>query len=320
MARAATAARRGIPRIDSHLHLWTPDAERYPAATPPPEHLNKDGRGTFENFVKLMDATRVSHAVVVQPINYGQDYTYLMTAMDAYPERLRGIFVADPSVGPENAGAWLERTAHSHAGWVGVRFNPYKWPEGAAKGMADETGLAMFRKAGELGLVVGFMPFKGLGSHATEIEALLRASPETKVIIDHWGFFLQPATGFGDDRAFDEASWQSLLALSAFPQVSVKLSALFRVAKDPLPFSSLSERLEVLLEKFGSARLLWGSDFPYATEHSDYATATVAMEAWPAWETLADEDRTNILYATSARLFGLPAVPTCEPVETGGEL
>ena len=38
-----------------------------------------------------------------------------------------------------------------------------------------------------------------------------------QVIIDHWGFFLQPATGFGE-RSLDEASWQALLKLSEYPQ------------------------------------------------------------------------------------------------------
>eukprot|EP00971_Amphidinium_carterae_P170703 3383235-Amphidinium_carterae.1 len=31
-------------------------------------------------------------------------------------------------------------------------------------------------------------------------------------------------------------------------------------------------------EKFGSERLLWGSDFPYATAHGDYKAATLAVE------------------------------------------
>lgn len=34
------------------------------------------------------------------------------------------------------------------------------------------------------------------------------------------GFFLQPATGFGE-RSFDEASWHRLLQLSRYPQVGL---------------------------------------------------------------------------------------------------
>jgi len=252
-----------------------------------------------------MNEVGVSQAVIVQPVNYGQDYRYTMAAMDAQPERFRGMFVADPTVPAEEAAAWMQHTASSHPGWVGLRFNPYLWPEDSDGGMADATGHAMFAEAGRLGLVVGFMTFKGLSRHVGEIEALLQKSPQTQTIIDHWGFFLQPALGFGDDRTVDESSWESLLRLSKFPQLSVKISALFRVAADGPSFASLSWRLEKLLETFGSQRLLWGSDFPYATEHTDYSTAVHALEQWPVLQAMSPSDRENLFAGTAARLFKL---------------
>lgn len=317
VARAASQ-RQVHPRIDSHLHLWTPDTEKYPCEVEPPEHLNKDGRATFENFIALMDASGVDRAVVVQPVNYGQDYSYLQAAMDAHPDRLFGMFVADPRVPASDAAAWLDGMKSSHNGWVGVRFNPYKWPADSQIGMADDTGKALFRRAGELGLVVGFMPFKGLSTRVDEIEQLLVSSPETKVIIDHWGFFLQPALGFGDDRTFDEESWRSLLRLSSYSQVHVKASALFRVAKDTWPFASLSDRLRELLTAFGSQRILWGSDFPFATEHTDYDRAVHAVEAWPIWDELPDADRANIIHNTAASIFALPSPSASSPDASSG--
>ena len=65
-------------------------------------------------------------------------------------------------------------------GFCGVRFNPYLWPEGG-EGMKDETGIALYRKAGELNCPVGVMCFKGFGRHVEEIRALLTSSPQTKV-------------------------------------------------------------------------------------------------------------------------------------------
>lgn len=67
-------------------------------------------------------------------------------------------------------------------GFCGVRFNPYLWPQGGA-GMQDETGLALYRKAGELDMPVGVMCFKGLGLHIEDIHALLESSPQTKVCV-----------------------------------------------------------------------------------------------------------------------------------------
>lgn len=47
--------------------------------------------------------------------------------------------------------------------------------------MKDDTGVALYGKAGELGMPVGVMCFKGFGRHVKEIEALLLSSPQTKV-------------------------------------------------------------------------------------------------------------------------------------------
>lgn len=49
--------------------------------------------------------------------------------------------------------------------------------------MQDETGLALYRKAGELDMPVGVMCFKGLGLHIEDIHALLESSPQTKVCV-----------------------------------------------------------------------------------------------------------------------------------------
>lgn len=59
------------------------------------------------------------------------------------------------------------------------------------------------------------MTMKGLLEHADEIEALMEDSPETPVILDHFGFC--PA-----DRP-DDPSWERLLAMSKYPQVHVKV-------------------------------------------------------------------------------------------------
>lgn len=70
----------------------------------------------------------------------------------------------------------------------------------------------MYRVAGELGMPVGLMLFKGLHLHLPEVTALLEAHPETPAIVDHWGFFHQ------DGRDVGEA-WAQLLALARYPQV-----------------------------------------------------------------------------------------------------
>ena len=54
--------------------------------------------------------------------------------------------------------------------------------------MTDEGGVAMFELCGERRATVGFMCFHGLHRHVEDIKELMRASPRTPVMIDHFGF------------------------------------------------------------------------------------------------------------------------------------
>ena len=45
--------------------------------------------------------------------------------------------------------------------------------------MFDAVGRALFAKAGELNMPVGFMCFQGFDMHADDIEALVKTYPET---------------------------------------------------------------------------------------------------------------------------------------------
>lgn len=74
-----------------------------------------------------------------------------------------------------------------------------------------QVGQAMYVKAGELGLPVGHMPFKGFLLHVDEIEQLLQQYPGTKAIIDHCGFC--------QCSNLESQEWQRLLALAKYPQV-----------------------------------------------------------------------------------------------------
>src|SRR6056297_238762 len=107
--------------------------------------------------------------------------------------------------------------------------------------MDNPTGRALYAEAGRRTMPVGHMLFKGLHLHLPEVQALLHLSPQTRVVIDHWGFFHQQG------RLVPEA-WAALLSLAEYPQVHVKISAFFRVSSQPWPFQDLAPRLEELVK------------------------------------------------------------------------
>lgn len=136
--------------------------------------------------------------------------------------------------------------------------------------MTNEVGKAMFSKAGELGVPVGFMCFKGLNLHIAEIEELCTEYPSTVVLLDHMAFCKPPIS---DE---EKLTFSELLKLSRFPQVNVKFSALFRVSRMSFPYQDLTPHLAELVSSFGANRIMWGSDFPFVVPECGYNGAKEA--------------------------------------------
>ena len=138
------------------------------------------------------------------------------------------------------------------------------------------------------------MCFKGLDLHLDDITKLLEASPKTTLILDHFGF-----TSLSEEG---DAAFQDLLKLAKYPQVIVKVSALFRL-NDSSPYQRVKkERFEPLLEKFGPDRLMFGSDFPFVLEQEPekYDGMIELVSSWMEDESV----RSSVMSKTAERIFG----------------
>ncbi|CAB9506344.1 Amidohydrolase [Seminavis robusta] len=295
--------------IDSHLHVWASAEEAasgfpYASGQEPPESLRS--LASTSELLKRMDATGVDGALIVQPINHKFDHSYVLQAMKSHPTRFKGMLLLDPSLSPEEAVSRLEDLALQ--GMVGVRFNPYLWPkEGDDKKWTPMStpggaGLAVYKRCAELKLAVGVMCFQGLSLHYPDILQLIQESPDTMLILDHFGF-----TGLDEEG---NAAFQKLLELAKYPNVIIKISALFRL-KDPSPYEKVQkERLVPLLETFGAERLMFGTDFPFVLEQPESYDGMVQLTS--SW--LADpKDKQAVMGGTAERVFGHWGAPMVSP-------
>jgi predicted TIM-barrel fold metal-dependent hydrolase len=288
-----TTTHSEVKVIDSHLHVWaspTEAATSFPYVQDPPDSL-KDKASTAELLMK-MEGAGIDGALIVQPINHKYDHSYVLEAIRSHPDRFKGMLLHDPSLETSAAVARLEELVLQ--GFVGVRFNPYLWPstgEKSWKPMSEGAGLAVYQRCAELQVPVGVMCFQGLSLHYNDILQLIAKSPDTMLILDHFGF-----TSIKDDKAFDQ-----LLSLAEFPNVCVKISALFRL-DDASPYEQVkNKRFLPLLQAFGAQRLMYGSDFPFVLEQDEgYEGMVKLVSSW-----IDDpEARQFILGGTSERLFG----------------
>lgn len=282
--------------IDSHLHVWAskPESAKYNYAhgQDPPESLASSACTLA--LLEKMGECGVDGALIVQPINHKYDHSYVADAIGTYPDRFKGMMLHDPELPPQQAVSRLEELALK--GFVGVRFNPYLWPEGKLMSEKDGSGVAVYKRCGELKMPVGVMCFKGLDLHYADIQNLIEQCPDTMLVLDHFGFTTLDERG---DHAF-----KMLLELGKNDNVFVKISALFRVAgEDKYPFEEVRrKRFLPLFEKFGQDRLMFGTDFPFVLEQEgSYGGAIGVVDDWVKGD---DSARAAIMGGTAERLFG----------------
>lgn len=249
--------------------------------------------GNYDFLLHCMEEAGVDGAVIVQPINHKFDHSYVTSVLKKHPSKFIGCCLANPA----QDGTGLHQLEHLilEDGYRAVRFNPYLWPSGQQ--MTNEIGKAMFCKAGELGVAVGFMCIKGLKLHISEIEKLCTEYPKTAVLLDHLGF-CKPPTNEEEAKA-----WSELLGLSRFPQVYVKFSGLFRVSRNPFPYQDLVPLLSQLVSSFGADHVMWGSDFPFVVQECGYKQAKEAVSVIANQLPLSSSDLEWIMGKTAMQLF-----------------
>ena len=124
--------------IDSHTHVISADADRYPPA-PLGGHQSDWSKArpvSHDALVAAMDQAGIAQAVVVQASTvYGHDCRYVVAAVRAHPKRLVGVFSVDPLADDavEQMKRWIGE------GLAGVRlFTTGSTMPGQAHWLADE--------------------------------------------------------------------------------------------------------------------------------------------------------------------------------------
>jgi predicted TIM-barrel fold metal-dependent hydrolase len=281
------------PIIDTAVHVWGNGADPFPYASPPPNEL-KESSG-MENLFALMDRCGVRVSLITQPINYKYDHSYLDSVIDK--KRTYGIFLLDPQLSVEEGLKYI--SSFKEKGYVGMRLNPGLFAEGES--MSSVRGLALYEKAGKENLPVNVMCFSGgISKYYVDIVKLLETHPQTKLAIDHVGFFLQ-------NDEIDEKSFELLLALAKYPQVYVKFSALFRLSRNAEPpFAELDRRLVDVKNAYGAGRIMIGSDYPFTQLNGGYEDVISSYTHWPlSKDALTIDDWSMVLGGTACSLYNL---------------
>lgn len=195
------------------------------------------------DYRQLQQRLGIDRCVIVQPSSYGVDHRVLVAGLRELGSSARGVAVVTPDVGMDD----LEMLA-SH-GVVGARFNLVQ------RGATHEAMVsAVAARAQRLGWHLQFhlMP-ADLLRLADELIAL-----PVPVVLDHYGRAMT-------DPALAPAVRSRLAQMLATGKVWVKLSAPYLAALDACGLDGLHEFVDALGRRHAD-RIVWGSDWPHATE------------------------------------------------------
>ena len=297
VARGAEVAGLG-PVIDTHMHVWASDLERYPCRHPYLDDFQgPEVPATVEMLIDDMDQSGCTHAVLVQVIYHGWDNAYVADCVGRYPKRLRAhglIDPTDPNVA-DRLSYWVRER-----GLAGMRFSPIYYQNGRHGGdgwLTADHAHRLWKAAANLGAVFNFFIAPG---QLPRLEQMVRKYPDVRVVVDH----LSQVNLSASDP---EPDFRRLLAMGRHENVYVKVSELSSVMpSSKYPFREAYDYVQRVYEAFGPDRLLFGTGYPgTAREHFHRPTLKEEIDLFatqiPFFTT---EDRARILGLNAARLWG----------------
>lgn len=313
------------PVIDTHMHVWSDDARRYPFSHPyKPDFRRPPTRATVEMLLADMAQNGVTHAILVQVIYHGWDNRYVADCLARYCGKARAApggrgAIGHETIGHETIGPSTRRgaggpfrgqglidptdpaAAEKLEYWVrerglsGMRLSPIYY-QGRDAWLDAKTSDPLWRKAEALGAVFNLF----IASHQLpKLARMIERFPAVPVLIDHLAYIRADAPATQLDK---------LLALQRYPNVAIKVSELQSISPGKqYPYRDTYALVKRVYDVFGPDRLVWGTGFPGAAR-AYYHCPTLEQELDLIRKHIpffTDEDKKKILGSNAARIWNI---------------
>jgi predicted TIM-barrel fold metal-dependent hydrolase len=272
--------------FDTHLHLIDRSKLRYPWLIDTPELDSDWGYQAYDDVARRIGITGALHMEVdVDPADIDAE-TGLVAGLMAEPQSL--ICGAISAARPESAGfaSWLEQVDTSVV--KGLRRVLHVVPDSVSQPPIFAENL---RRLGPLGL-----PFDicALARQLPLARALVDACPDTQFVLDH--------CGVPDIAGGGYAPWAAEISLLAQrPNLHAKISGITAYTGGEWNLATLRPYVEHIVTSFGWDRVVWGSDSPVCTLHSN-------LEQWVATthallSGTSEDEKAQLLHRNARRLW-----------------
>lgn len=274
-------------RIDAHQHYWAPARGDY--GWMPKDDPILDRPYAPADLLPDLKAGNIEATVLVQAAPTVFETEYMLGLADACDQVAKVVGWVDFER-PDDREA-LERLS-DHPKFAGVRPMIQDIPDVDWMLRAD---LAWAFDA----LVDLDLTFDALGfpQHLPNFRTLIRRHPDLRVVVDHC---MKPQ--IRDREGFRR--WNAgLRAIAEETQAVCKLSGLVTEATEAWDLAALKPYVDHVLEVFGPARVMWGSDWPVCRLRCEYDEWLDAAETLTAH--LDPKDKARVFGGTAAEFYGI---------------
>lgn len=278
--------------VDSHVHVISPDRERYPLRSAPDFLSPSPGPWYIETPVSLeqllakTSAAGVERVVLVQAMAaYGYDSAYHADSAAQHPGRLAGICAVDPLAtdGPDQLAYWVRER-----GVQGLRLTTRRYN----LRIDDPRSFPLWERAANLRIPIGILTSP---EHLHAIGAMAARFPSIAIALDH---------AAGIEGAANDADADALIDVAVQPNIYVKLTTV-NLAPLPALGPAALARWRRIVAAFGAQRLMWGSNYPVSQEGT-YANMVKLGQNAPLFE--SDEERRWYMSGTALQVWPSLAV------------
>jgi len=289
--------------IDTHMHLW----DRVTGDTGEPVHslgngmitiggqkmlgmppYLLDGRASCELFMSVMDAAGVDAAVVTQEYLDGDQNEYLAGVQKKHPDRFFVHGLLEFRRPDRLADEFQE--VNERYGFRGVKLPASYLTEADPRiHLTDSRLMAVFEQMENRGMILSADLASG-NAQVEEMREAARSFPDMAIVLGHFAMA-------------NREGWQEQLSLAEEPNIYIEsggITWLFRTEGPPFP--GAKEAFRVAMERVGTDKLMWGSDFPRTMVDFTYEQTLDFLLHGCLF--LSDDEKAAILGSTALKLFG----------------
>lgn len=280
-------SKSGGDHIDAHVHVWTPEVEKYPLARGYAVSDMRPPSFTPEQLFAHCRPEGVRRIVLIQMSYYQQDNSYMLDVMKAHPGVFSGVAIVDEQA-PDVAATMAKLVKQGVRGFrisAGAQKNLSAWL--GSPGMAT-----LWKTAAELNASV--CPLINPDTLPL-IDKMCEWYPDTSVVIDHFA-------RLGMAGAPKEADVAALLRLARHRRTHVKASAFYALGAKKAPYLDMGPLIRRVRDAFGPQRVMWASDCPFQVDPGHNYHDSIALIR-DRLDFLSASDKAWMLRGTAEKVF-----------------